>query len=46
MRTGSNLSSPMLRAYIQHFGLNDITKRIAKKVYLHLDRLDKDLIFM
>ena len=46
MRTGSNLSSPMLRAYIQHFGLNEITKRIAKKVYQHLDRLDKELIFM
>jgi hypothetical protein len=46
MRTGPNLSSPMLRAYIQHFGLNDITKRMAKKVYLHLDRLDKELIFM
>jgi len=46
MRTGSNLSSPMLRAYIQHFGLNDVTKRIAKKVYQHLDQLDKRLIFM
>jgi hypothetical protein len=46
MRTGSNLSSPMLRAYIEHFGLNEITKRIAKKVYYQLDRLDKELIFM
>jgi transcriptional regulator of met regulon len=46
MRTGANLSSPMLRAYIGHFGLNEITRIVAKKVYRHLDRLDKQHIFM
>jgi transcriptional regulator of met regulon len=46
MRTGLNLVSPMLRAYIEHFGLNDITKRIAKKVYQHLETIDKIYIFM
>jgi len=46
MRTGSSLSSPMLRAYIQHFGLNGITKRLTKKVYNHLGTLDKRYIFM
>lgn len=46
MRTGLNLSSPVLRAYISNFGLNHVTRRIAKKVYLHLDTLDKRLIFM
>jgi len=46
MRTGLNLVSPMLRTYIEHFGLNDITKIIAKKVYQHLETVDKKYIFM
>jgi len=46
MRTGLQLSSPMLRAYISHFGLNEVTRRIAKKVYRHLDLIDKRYIFM
>jgi hypothetical protein len=46
MRTGPKLSSPMLRAYIQHFGLNPTTKRLAKKVYRHLNSIDKSFIFM
>jgi hypothetical protein len=46
MRTGANLSSPILRAYIGHFGLNPITKKLAKKVYYHLQTIDKQYIFM
>jgi len=46
MRTGLNLVSPMLRAYIEHFGLNEITKIIAKKVYQHLETIDRRYIFM
>ena len=46
MRTGSQLSSPQLRAYISHFGLNNITKKLAKKVYYHLETVDKRYVFM
>lgn len=46
MRTGLNLSSPMLRAYIAHFGLNQTTRRLAKKVYCHLETIDKRHIFI
>jgi len=46
MRTGSQYSSPQLRAYISHFGLNHITKKLAKKVYRHLETIDKKYIFM
>jgi len=46
MRTGAVYSSPTLRAYIGHFGLNDITKRLAKKIYQHLETIDKRHIFM
>jgi hypothetical protein len=46
MRTGLNLVSPMLRAYIEHFGLNEITKIIAKKVYYHLNSIDRRYVFM
>jgi hypothetical protein len=46
MRTGSVYSSPVLRAYIEHFGLNDITKKLAKKIYLHLGTIDSRYIFM
>lgn len=46
MRRGTEFVSPNLRAYIDHFGLSDLTKRIAKKVYKHLGTLDKQHIFM
>jgi hypothetical protein len=46
MRTGLNLASPMLRAYIEHFGLNQTTRRLAKKIYSHLQTIDKRYIFM
>jgi len=46
MRTGPNFVSPTLRAYIDHFGLNYITKKLAKKIYQHLDTVDKRYIFM
>jgi hypothetical protein len=46
MRTGSHYSSPTLRAYIGHFGLNGLTKRLAKKIYHHLETIDKRYIFM
>lgn len=46
MRTGPNFSSPTLRAYIGHFGLTTLTKKLAKKIYYHLETLDKRYIFM
>ena len=46
MRTGPNYSSPQLRSYIQHFGLNHLTKRLAKKVYYHLGTIDKRYVFL
>ena len=46
MRTGSQLSSPQLRAYISHFGLNNITKKLSKKIYYHLETVDKRYVFM
>ena len=46
MRTGPNYASPQLRSYIQHFGLNHLTKRLAKKVYYHLGTIDKRYVFL
>jgi len=46
MRTGSQFSSPQLRAYIGHFGLNNLTKKLSKKIYSHLETIDKRYIFM
>lgn len=46
MRQNSTYISPNLKAYIDHFGVSNLTKRLAKKVYKHLDSLDKDQIFM
>jgi hypothetical protein len=46
MRTGSQFSSPQLRAYISHFGLNNITKKLSKKIYHHLETVDKRYVFM
>jgi hypothetical protein len=46
MRTGSHYSSPQLRAYMSHFGLNNITKKLSKKIYHHLETVDKRYVFM
>jgi len=46
MRVGSNLVSPNLKAYIDYFGICLLTKKLAKKVYKHLDSLDKRQIFL
>jgi len=46
MRTGAQYSSPQLRAYIGYFGLNDLTKKLSKKIYYHLQTVDKRYIFM
>jgi hypothetical protein len=46
MRTGSQFSSPQLRAYIGHFGLNTLTKKLSKKIYYHLGTIDKRYVFM
>lgn len=46
MRQGSNYLSPNLKAYMDYFGLDHRTKKLAKKIYKHLDSLDKDQIFM
>lgn len=46
MRTGSVYSSPVLRAYISHFGLSPVIKKLAKKIYKHLETVDKKSIFM
>jgi hypothetical protein len=46
MRTGAQFSSPQLRAYMGHFGLNTLTKKLAKKIYHHLETIDKRYIFM
>lgn len=46
MRTGSQFSSPQLRAYIGHFGLNLLTKKLSKKIYHHLETIDKRYIFV
>jgi hypothetical protein len=46
MRTGAQFSSPQLRAYIGHFGLTTLTKKLSKKIYHHLNTVDKRYIFM
>lgn len=46
MRSGTNYAIPMLHAYIGHFGFSPIIKRLAKKVYKHLDSIDRQYIFM
>jgi hypothetical protein len=46
MRTGSDYSSPQLRAYISHFGLNTLTKKLSKKIYYHLETIDKRWVFV
>ena len=46
MRQGARYISPNLQAYIAHFGLSTVTKKLAKKVYKHLNSLDKDQLFV
>jgi hypothetical protein len=46
MRTGSQFSSPQLRSYISHFGLNPLTKKLSKKIYHHLETIDKRWVFV
>lgn len=46
MKAGTQFMSPNLYAYVNHFGLNTLTKRLAKKVYKHLETLDTRYIFM
>ncbi len=46
MRIGNVLVSPNLKAYIDYFGIDRTTKNLAKKVYKHIDRIDKNNIFM
>lgn len=46
MRRGNTLVSPNLKAYIDNFGLNRVTKKMSKKVYKHLDAIDIEHIFM
>lgn len=45
IRNGSGLLSPNLKAYIDYFGINSTTKKLSKKVYKHLNALDKNQIF-
>jgi hypothetical protein len=46
MKIDAQYVSPNLKAYIDHFGICNLTKRLAKKVYKNLDSLDKNQIFM
>jgi len=46
MRIGTVLVSPNLKAYVDCFGKCILTKKLAKKVYRHLDSLDKRHIFL
>lgn len=46
VRQGPKLVSPNLHAYIQHFGLDNLVKRLAKKVYKHLETIDTRYVFV
>ena len=46
MKKGTMYVSPNLRSYIEHFGLTVLTKKLSKKIYKHLDSLDKRQIFL
>jgi hypothetical protein len=46
MRKGSQYVSPTLCAYFGIFGLSPVTKKLAKKVYKHLQTVDTRYIFM
>lgn len=45
MRQNSNYVSVNLHAYVSNFGLNKLTKKLAKKIYKHLETVDNDQIF-
>jgi hypothetical protein len=45
LKQQTNLVSPNLRAYVQQFNNNALLKRLAKKVYKHLNSLDSRQIF-
>jgi len=45
MRQGPYFAIPMLNAYVGNFGFSPIIKRLAKKVYKHLETIDKNYIF-
>jgi hypothetical protein len=46
LKRGDMLVSPNLRAYTAHFKNNNLLKRLAKKVYKHLETLDNRHIFL
>ena len=46
MKQGSMLVSPNLQAYVSHFRNNSILKKLAKKVYKHLETIDRNNIFV
>jgi hypothetical protein len=46
LKRGDMLISPNLRAYTAHFKNNNLLKRLAKKVYKHLETLDNRHIFL
>ena len=45
-RNGIKYASPNLNAYIKCFGFDFLVRRLAKKVYKHLETLDKRYIFL
>ena len=45
MRSGETLISPNLHAYVSYFRRNPLLKKLAKKVYKHLETLDTTKIF-
>ncbi len=46
MKNGSGYISPNLQAYVSHFHNNNILKKLSKKVYKHLESIDRNHIFV
>jgi len=46
LRYGPFYCSANLNAYISHYGQDELIRRLAKKVYKHLETLDKRYIFV
>lgn len=46
MRHGTAYISPNLRAYIDHFGNGPLVKKLAKKIYKHLETIDSTHLFL
>jgi hypothetical protein len=46
LKLGGVYASPNLNAYISHFGFGHLTKKLAKKVYKHLETIDRQHIFL